>query len=414
MIGILILLLLTGITSGAEAAFFSLTAKDIDYLKTKNKGNAGQVVRLLQQPRLLARTFVVTKVCINIAIIVIANFLLNKVLDTQLSFVARLVVQVVAVAFLLVFFGAVLPRVYAMQNTTRMALIAAPVLNFLTALFSPLSEMLITSSSYIEEKIDDNSSGYSEEDFEQAIELSVGHTATVEEVNIFKGILKFSNITVRQIMRTRLDVSGIPYGYNFQQLQKFVTDAGYSRMPVYKDSLDTIVGMMHSKDLLPYSAAENFDWHTLIRAAYYVPENKLINDLLKEFKQKRTHFAVVVDEFGGTSGIVTLEDIMEEIIGDIKDEFDDDDLHFKKLDDNNYIFDGKTLINDVCKAIEIPVEVFDKIRGESDSLGGLILEIAGKFPALNETVNYKNFDFTVLETDKMRIKRVKVSIAREV
>ena len=211
-------------------------------------------------------------------------------------------------------------------------------------------------------------------------------------------------------MRTRMDVSGVPFESTFPQVQKIAIEVGYSRMPVYKENLDKIAGIIYIKDFLPHTDEDNFDWHKLIRPAYFVHEGKLIEDLLKEFQQKRIHFAIVVDEFGGTSGIITLEDIMEEIIGDIRDEFDEDDLQFKKIDDNNYILEGKTLINDVCRLIGQPSDTFDVVRGESDSLAGLILEISGKFPALNETVSYKQYDFTVLNIDKMRIQRVKLSI----
>jgi CBS domain containing-hemolysin-like protein len=265
----------------------------------------------------------------------------------------------------------------------RMALFSAPVLNIISGIFKPVSKILVSSTNYIEGKIGNKpAAGLSNEDFEHAIELTVGHTATREEVNIFKGILKFGQITVRQIMRTRLDVSGIPHELKFPQVQKLAIDVGYSRLPVHRENLDTVVGMIHTKDFLPHTDDDNFDWHTLIRPAYFVHEAKLIEDLLKEFQQKRIHFAIVVDEFGGTSGIVTLEDIMEEIIGDIKDEFDEEDLHFRKIDNHNFIFEGKTLINDVCRLIGEPSDTFENVRGESDSLAGLILEISGKFPAV--------------------------------
>jgi putative hemolysin len=408
---ILVLLLFTAITAGAETAYFSLSAKDIDYLKTKDAPSSRQAIQLLDQPKMLLATILVANNFINIAIVITTNVLVGQFISPTLSPVLSFLIQVIAVTFLLVLFGEVLPKVYATQNNMRMALFAAPILKIMSNIFRPVSRMLVSSTSYIEEKIGSKSgSNLSNEDFEQAIELTVGHTATREEVNIFKGILKFGNITVRQIMRTRLDVHGVPYGISFPEVQKLAIDVGYSRMPVYERSLDSIRGMIHTKDFLPHTDDDNLDWHTLIRPAYFVHENKFIEDLLKEFQQKHIHLAIVVDEFGGTSGIVTLEDIMEEIIGDIKDEFDEDDISFKKIDDQNYIFEGKTLINDVCRVISEPPETFEHVRGESDSLAGLILEISGKFPAVNETISFENFDFTVLEIDKMRIKRVKVTI----
>ncbi len=408
---ILVLLLLTAITAGAETAYFSLTAKDINYLKTKEQPNARQVITLIDQPKMLLATILVANNFINIAIVITTNMLIRSILPEGMNDLISFLIQVVVVTFLLVLFGEVLPKVYATQNNMRMALFSAPVLKTMSGIFKPVSRMLVSSTNYIEGKIGSKpAANISNEDFEHAIELTVGHTATREEVNIFKGILKFGNITVRQIMRTRLDVSGIPYDINFHEVQKLAIEVGYSRLPVYKESLDKIAGIIYTKDFLPYTEEDNFDWHTLIRPAYFVHEGKLIEDLLKEFQQKRIHFAVVVDEFGGTSGIVTLEDIMEEIIGDIKDEFDEEDLHYKKIDDHNYIFEGKTLINDVCRLIGEPSDTFDTVRGESDSLAGLILEISGKFPAVNETVSYEHYDFTVLNIDKMRIQRVKLTI----
>lgn len=411
---ILILLLLTAITAGAETAYFSLTAKDINYLKLKEDSSSRQTLNLLEQPKRLLATILVANNFINIAIVIATNLLVNQLLPDSISPVMLFLVQVVAVTFLLVLFGEVLPKVYATQNNLKMALFSAPVLSAMSKLFKPVSNVLVSSTNYIETKLGNKTANnISNEDFEHAIELTVGHTATREEVNIFKGILKFGNITARQIMRTRMDVSGVPHELSFPEVQKLAIEVGYSRMPVYKESLDKVAGIIYTKDFLPHTEDADFDWHTLIRPAYFVHEGKFIEDLLKEFQQKRIHFAVVVDEFGGTSGIVTLEDIMEEIIGDIKDEFDEDDLHFKKIDDNNFIFEGKTLINDVARMIGLPSDEFEEARGESDSLAGLILEISGKFPAVNETVSYKHYDFTVLNIDKMRIQRVKLTINEE-
>jgi len=413
LIIILVLLLFTAITAGAETAYFSLKAKDINYLKTKEQPAARQAVRLLDQPKMLLATILVANNFINIAIIISTNLLVKQLLPDTISQMMSFLIQVVAVTFLLVLFGEVLPKVYATQNNMRMALFSAPVISVMSRIFRPVSRTLVSSTSFIEERLGskkNSTNNLSPEDFEHAIELTVGHTATREEVNIFKGILKFGNITARQIMRTRLDVNAIQYNMSFPQVQQYAIECGYSRMPVYTDSLDKVAGVIHTKDFLPHSEDDVFDWHALVRPAYFVHEGKLIEDLLHEFQQKRIHFAIVVDEFGGTSGIVTLEDIMEEIIGDIKDEFDEDDPMFRKIDENNFLFEGKTLINDMCRMMGIPTDTFENIRGESDSLGGLILEISGKFPAVNETASYEQYEFTVLEVDKMRIRRVKVTV----
>jgi gliding motility-associated protein GldE len=401
---------MTALVAGAETAYFSLSAKDINYLKTKEKSSARTASQLLEQPKKLLATILVANNFINIAIVITTDMFVDSMLPDELNFIISFLIQVVCVTFLLVLFGEVLPKVYATQNNLRMALFSAPFLQACTWLFSPISKLLVSSTKFIEGKIGTKSSNISNEDFEHAIELTVGHTATREEVNIFKGILKFGNISARQVMRTRLDVSGIDYDMTFPEVRQYCIEVGYSRLPVYKENLDTIAGMIHTKDFLPHIDEDSFDWHTLMRAAYFVHEGKLIEDLLKEFQQKRQHFAIVVDEFGGTSGIITLEDIMEEIIGDIKDEFDEDDLHYKKLDDHNFVFEGKTLINDVCRVIGLPSDEFEQARGESDSLAGLVLEIAGKFVSINDVVSYQQYDFTVLAVEKMRITRVKVTI----
>ncbi|MBC7554655.1 MAG: gliding motility-associated protein GldE [Taibaiella sp.] len=402
---------MTAVIAGAETAFFSLSAKDIFFLKTKEKGSARQATQLLEQPKLLLATLLVSNNFINIAIVITTNMLIKSMIPPTVGVVMAFIIQVVGVTFLLVLFGEVLPKVYATQNNLRMALFSSPYIRVLTEVFRPVSSILVHSTKFIESKISSKSANnISNEDFEHAIELTVGHSATKEEVNIFKGILKFGNITATQIMRTRLDVTAIDCEMTFAEVQAHCLEAGYSRLPVYKETLDKVVGIIHTKDFLPHLDDVNFDWHPLVRPAYYVHEGKLIEDLLKEFQLKRIHFAMVVDEFGGTSGIITLEDIMEEIIGDIKDEFDEDDLNYKKIDNNTYTFEGKTLLNDMCRVIGLPSDTFDGVRGESDSLAGLILEILGKFAIVNDTVKYLNFEFTVLALDKMRIQKVKLTI----
>ncbi len=422
---VIILLLVSGIIAGAETAFFSLSDKDVNYLKTKEKPGARVAGQLLDHPKMLLATILVANNFINIAIVISTNVLvgtllphdhkghisISTLLSPNTNNIIAFLIQVVSVTFLLVLFGEVLPKVYATQNNLRMALFSAPFVRVLMTIFAPISRTLVNSTSFIESKIGAKpNKNISNEEFEHAIELTVGHTATREEVNIFKGILKFGNISAKQVMRTRMDVSAIDFDMSFSELRDYCLDAGYSRLPVYKESLDKVAGVIHTKDFLPHIDKDNFEWHTLIRAAYYVHESKQIEDLLKEFQQKRIHFAIVVDEFGGTSGIITLEDIMEEIIGDIKDEFDEEDLNYKKIDDNNFIFEGKTLINDVCRVIGIPSDTYEPVRGESDSLAGLLLEISGKFPAVNETIRFEQYEFTVLALDRMRIQRVKVTI----
>ncbi len=409
---ILTLLFLTAVAAGAEVAFFTLNTKDVNYLKTKEQPGSRQVVQLLEKPDLLLSTLRASKYTLAIAVIITANCMTHIFLPPKENPVISFLVIFIGITFLLLLFGEILPKVYARENNVRLSLFSAPIVKVLFSIFRPAAIMLTDSTDYIDRKkarkklMEMDSS-----EFEEAVELSMGHTATKEEVDIFKGIMKFGSITVKQIMHPRMDVNAIRESWGFPKVRDKMLAAGYSRMPVYKTNIDEIVGMVHTKDFLPYSEIDEFDWHSLIRPAYFVHQHKLIEDLLHEFQQKRIHFAVVVDEFGGTSGIVTLEDIMEEIIGDIRDEFDEDDLNFRKIDDNNYIFEGKMLINDMCRAMGLPFETFDEVRGESDSLAGLVLEISGKFPTVNERISYGDFDFTILSIEKLRIGSIKVERA---
>lgn len=416
---IIVLIILTALISGSEVALFSLSAKDINYIKQKEDFNNQTLLQLLENPKRLLATILIGNNFLSIGVIISTNLLYSSIFHFDSWFPALaayaglidIIFQVIVVTFFLVLFGEVLPKVYATQNNMRLSLFVAPYIKFLDKLFSPFSNFLVNSTTFIEDKFSRKSKNdISNEEIEHAIELTVKHSATQEEVNIFKGILKFGDITAKQIMQTRLDVSGVDFHWDFEKVKTQVLDTGFSRLPVYSDSLDEIKGIIHTKDLLVHIDTENFEWHTVIRPAYFVHEAKLIEDLLKEFQQKRSHMAIVVDEFGGTSGIVTLEDIMEEIIGEIKDEFDEDGLFVKKIDENNFIFEGKTLINDMCKITSIPVETFEDARGESDSIAGLVLEISGKFPQQNEVVSFKNYDFTIIQLEKMRIQRIKLTI----
>jgi putative hemolysin len=416
---IIVLLFLTAIVAGAEVAFFSLNAKDLNYLKSKNSGKNNTIINLLENPQKLLATLLIANSFLSIGIIVATNIIVSDLIDFTRIFgieykaiadILNVLIQVILVTFFLVLFGEVLPKVYATQNNMRMSLMCAPFINFLNKLLSPFSNILAKSSAFIEKNINNKRTNISNVDVEHALQLTVGHSATKEEVNMFRGILKFHDITVKQIMRPRLDVSAIAYDSTYEQLKALVLECGYSRIPVFEKTLDTMKGILHTKDLLGFENNEKNDWRTLVKPALYVHENKMIEDLLKEFQKKRVHVAIVVDEFGGTSGMVTLEDIMEEIIGEIRDEFDDDDLEIKKINDNTFICDGKTLINDMCRFSAISIESLEEARGESDTVAGLVLELSGKFPTVGETVNFLNYKFMVMELEKNRIKKVKLVI----
>jgi gliding motility-associated protein GldE len=390
-----------------------LTFKDINILKTKQQPAYRRIVNLLEQPKTLLAAMLIANSFVNIGIILISNILIEGWIGSlHLNFLTVFLIKVVAVTFLLVLFAEVLPKVWATHHKIWFAATASLVVEIFNSLFYRFSKRMVGFSNGIEKKFSSDSTAAMDSiHLDYAIDLLPEHEATVEEKQILKGIRKFGDTTVKQIMRTRLDVSGIEYNSNFADTIKKVEELHYSRLPVYKNSLDEVVGMLHTKDLLPrLDEPDNFDWHSLMRQPFFVHEQKLIEDLLQEFRNRRNHFAVVVDEFGGTSGIVTLEDIMEEIIGDIKDEFDDEESGNKKIDDFNYIFEGKTMINDVCKAMNIPVDTFETIRGDSDSLAGLVLEIAGEFPQINEELVSGDFIFIPLEISKNRIDKVKITI----
>lgn len=410
---LIILFLLSFLVAGSEVAFFSLNIKDINMLKTRQQPSYKRIVRLLENPKTLLASMLIANSMVNIGIILISNTLMTSWVDAlNLEGWLQFIIKVVVVATLLVMFGEVLPKVWATHHKIWFAATSSLIIEIFYRIFLRISNRLVNLSDTIESGFHAGSSGMDDTQLDYAIDLLPEDEATIEEKQILKGIRKFGNTTVKQTMRTRLDVSGIEINSSFQDVKLKVEEMHYSRIPIYKNNLDEIAGILHTKDLLPHIDEEIFDWHQLMRPVFYVHEQKLIEDLLQDFRNKRIHFAVVVDEFGGTSGIITLEDIMEEIIGDIQDEFDDEQSTNKKLDEYNYIFEGKTMINDVCKALHIPVDTFDKIRGDSDSLAGLVLEIAGEFPQENEIIVSGDYTFIPLIINKNRIEKIKLTLIK--
>ncbi|MEO5944013.1 MAG: gliding motility-associated protein GldE [Ferruginibacter sp.] len=413
---LVILFFISFLVAGSEIAFFSLNTKDINVLKTRRQPSFRRIVTLLEQPKTLLAAMLITNSFVNIGIILISNVLIdNFLIGAQLSFWLEFIIKVSSVTFLLVLFAEVLPKVWATHHKIWFAATASLVMEIFNSIFYRFSRRLVRFGNNIEKKLNpEKNTTLDNRNLDDAIDLLPDHEASTEEKQILKGIRKFGDTEVKQIMRTRMDVSGIEYNWNFADVIIKVQELHYSRLPVYKSNLDEPAGMLHTKDLLPHlGKTADYDWHALIRPAYFVHEQKLIEDLLQEFRNKRIHFAIVVDEFGGTSGIVTLEDIMEEIIGEIKDEFDDEESVNKKLDANNYIFEGKLMINDACKLMGLPADIFDELRGESDSVAGLVLEIAGEFPQVNETLTSGNYSFIPLEINKNRIDRVKITILQK-
>ena len=412
---LLVLLFLSFVLAGAEVAFFSLTYKDINLLKSKQQPPYKRIVDLLEEPKTLLASLLIANSFINISIIIISNLLIDDMFNFERfdAVWVEFVIKVIAVSFLLVLFGEVMPKVLATNNNIRFAKDFGGIVQAVSYACAGLSKRLVNFSDIIEKRLSNKPNGgsYSLEELDHAIDLTTDSTASENEKNILKGIVKFGNITVKQIMKTRVDVHGISELASYAELIENVKELHYSRLPVYKEDLDKVVGMIHTKDLIPYlNEADNFDWKVLMRSPYFVHEQKLIEDLLNEFQAKHIHFAVVVDEFGGTSGIVTLEDILEEIIGDIKDEFDEEETGYKKVDDNNYIFEGRTMLNDVCRIMDLQADIFDHVKGESDSLAGLVLELAGEIPQVSQIVQSGVFQFTVLEVEKHRINKIKITI----
>lgn len=412
---IFLVLLLAFIVSGSEVAFLSLNYKDLNVLKTRQNVSGKLIIKLLEKPKSLLASLQISGILLSIAFIFITNYVFQLMLDADAASFMKVIsvpVRIIIICAVLLFFGQVLPRTWAAQNNIRFATYFAWFINIIHATLEPVSDFFVGLSGNIEDKLFHRSTGVvNYQEIDEAIEASTDATTTQEEKNILKGILKFGNITVKQIMKSRLDVNGVEYDATLPDLVKRVADLHYSRLPVYKGNLDNIVGVIHTKDLLPYlDKPDTFDWHEVMRQPFFVHGHKLIEDLLSEFQHRRMHFAVVVDEFGGTSGIVTLEDIMEEVIGDIKDEFDEDEFHYNKVDNDTFVFEGKTMLNDACRIMNIRPDTFEAVKGESDSIGGLILELAGKFPEENSVISYGDYDFTVLEVTKMRIMKVQVTI----
>ena len=399
-IGILFLLILSFVLSGSEVAFFSLTHKDINILKTKQDTSWRRIVTLLEEPKILLASLLIANSIINISIIILSNFLIDEMVVQNSHVLIVILLKIILVGFVIILFGKVMPKAWATQNNLQFAYYTSGVVELVFLLFRRVGSWAVHRSDRLERFFGRRKSAFNLEKL-----------ASAEEKNILQSFIEFKSITVKQIMRTRLEVYGIEYPLNFAELKQKVEELHYSRLPVYRSSLDDLAGMIHTKDLVNYlNEPDDFDWHKLIRPPYFVHEHKLIEDLLHEFQQKRIHFAIVVDEFGGTSGIVTLEDIMEEVIGDIRDEFDEEENASSQLEDGSYVFEGRMMLNDLCKAMDLPVDTFDEVKGESDSLAGLILELSGKIPKVNDVIPCGDFEFTILDADSSRIKKVKVTI----
>jgi len=414
---LLLLLICSALVSGTEVAFFSISQTELDELSSNSK-EKNTVVKLLDDPKKLLGTILITNNFINILIVLLfANIgkVLFTGLDYELDFYffnvsVLFLIEIVLITFLILLFGEVLPKVYASRKSLQFAEMMAKPIQVLNTLLTPLSSPLIKLTSIIENRLGNKNNNLSVERLSQALELTSDDATTKEEQKILEGIVSFGNTETVQIMKPRTDVCAISEDASYEEVLQMILKNGYSRNPVYRENMDTIVGVLYAKDLLEHLNKKTFKWQNLLREAFFVPENKKLDDLLIEFQEKKKHLAIVVDEYGGTSGIVTLEDVIEEIVGDINDEFDDEDLIYSKLDENNYIFEGKITIKDFCRVLDDEdEEKFEEAKGESETLAGFILEVSGKFPKKGEKINFSNYTFTIEALAKKRIKQVKVT-----
>jgi putative hemolysin len=417
MITILALLVIVALVSAAESAFFSLTPTEMEELKTSGTKTDEKILTFIDAPKRLLATLLISVNFLSIAIVILnSTFIFGEegLFDFSLSPLLGFIIQVVVITFLILLIGEVTPKIYATQNSLRATRALVYFVQFLQGLFYPISSFLIFSTSLLDKVIKPKTHNISIGELSQALDLTNDEDMPEEDQKILQGIVKFGNTDVKQIMKPRIDVTAYEFGTGYNKLLEDITNFGFSRMPIYKETLDNIAGVLYTKDLLQYlNSPDDFKWQEIIRPPFYVPENKKIDDLLREFQHKKIHLAIVVDEYGGTSGIVTLEDVIEEIVGEINDEFDDDDLTYSKLDDSNFVFEGKAHLNDVYRIIEIDGEEFEDVKGEADTLAGLIIEIEGRIPTKNEKIKLKNLIFTIESADNRKIKRVKITVVKD-
>ena len=406
---LIILLLLSALISGSEVAFFSLGAGELEELE-EDAPKHSRIKILLDKPEELLGTILISNNFVNVGIVILSTFLLNTFFSPELwSPLLTFIVEILAITGVLLLFGEILPKVYANTARLNFARFVVPFIFRLHKILKPISKRLSKTINRI--NIEGRTPSLSVDDLEQALELTTDEHTTEDEQRILKGIVRFGSTTVKEVMTPRTSVIAIDIKAPFHDTLTHIVDKGYSRIPVYEEQLDQIKGLLYVKDLLPYvDASDNFRWQDLIRTPFFVPESKKIDDLLKEFQQRRIHLAIVVDEFGGTSGVISLEDVLEEIVGEISDEFDDDDLVYSKLDNHNYVFEAQTPLIDFCRVLDLPKDIFESVDGESDSLAGLVLELAGKFLEKKEEITYEAFTFKVESVDQRKLIRIKVTV----
>lgn len=410
----ILLLYASGFVSASEIAFFSLSPSDLSKIEENEHPSDSRIKALLDDSERLLATILISNNFVNVTIIMLCNFFFASVIDFGDAKLLEFLLITVVLTFLLLLFGEIMPKIYSAQNTLKFCRKAAPVISVLLSVFKPVSNLLVHSTFLINKLTRKRKvPNLSVDDLSQALELTDKNEIS-EESNMLKGIIRFGEETAEEVMTSRLDIVDLEINTPFPDVIKCIVDNAYSRIPVYEESRDNIKGILYIKDLLPYlDKGADFKWQNLIRPAYFVPETKMIDDLLRDFQANKIHIAIVVDEFGGTSGIVTMEDIIEEIVGEINDEYDEEERTYVKISENVYIFEGKTLLSDFYKLAEIDPDDFESVAGDADTLAGLLLELKGEFPVLHEVINFNRYRFEILEMDARRIVKVKVTVGKK-
>ena len=410
IIGIVILLFFCAMIAATEVALFSLSQKDLQELAKQNLSKYNVIEKLLAKPKKLLATILIANNFLHIAIVILFSISLDRVFETITIPLLKLTVEVILVTFLILLFGEVLPKVYANRNNIKFALFITYPLLFLEKILTPLSAPMRSLTNFLQEKLGKQKTNLPVDKLSQALELTSTEGTSTEEQKILEGIVSFGNTDTKQVMSPRIDVFALDIEETFTEIYPKIVEKGYSRIPVYKDSIDHIEGILFVKDLIPHINKKDFDWKPLMRKPFFVPENKKLDDLLKDFQGMKSHLAIVVDEYGGTSGLVSLEDIIEEIVGDISDEFDDENSSFTQLDEKNYLFEGKTNLKDFYRIIDVDEQLFEGKKGEAETLAGFILEILGHFPKKGNKIHFENLRFTIEAVDKKRIKQIKITV----
>ena len=409
-VAIFTLLFCSALVSGAEVALFSLSQKDIDDTLQHHPSKGKIISELLEKPKKLLATLLVANNFINIGVVILFSYVGHDIFSGITSPVLKFIIEVILVTFLILLFGEVLPKVYASRNNIKFAkLIAYPVAG-LDKLLSPISLPMRKLTIYLHNKLGKQKTNFSVDQLSQALELTDVDETSSEEQKILEGIVTFGNTDTKQVMSPRMDIFALEIDESFKTIYSKIVEKGYSRIPVYRDNIDHIEGVLFVKDLLRHIDKEEFDWKTLIREPFFVPENKKIDNLLKDFQSMKSHLAIVVDEYGGTSGLVSLEDIIEEIVGDISDEFDGNNVNYSKIDDKNYLFEGKINLKDFYRVTDVDEDLFEIKKGEAETLAGFILEVLGNFPKKDQKIEFENCTFSIEAVDKKRVKQIKVTI----